>query len=153
MKTHAEIVAILKPEVTNLRNRCGVAELSLVTRRIQFEPVASAQFWVEFTATPCVERLKIYLERLLGIRVSFLPKLQALVEYRIITRAACLNPGERIRELVREKGWTDEEFAKLINIKVQGLERIYAGKSHPDKLKDRIMEVLRVPAKELYQAD
>jgi DNA-binding transcriptional regulator YiaG len=153
MKTHAEIVTILKAEVTNLRNRCGVAELSLVTRRIQFEPVAEAQFWVEFTAVPCVERLKKYLERLLAIKVSFLPKLQTLIEYKIITCGACLNPGQRIRELVEQRGWTDEEFAQLINIKLQGLKRIYAGKSHPDKIRDRILEVLRVPAKGLYEAD
>ena len=150
MKTHAEIVAILKKETANLRNRCGVAELTLLTRRIEFEPVSDVTFGVEFTGTACVDRLKVYLEKLLAVKVGFLPRLAGRIEYKIIARGLWPNPEQRVRDLVKENGWTDEFFAKMINIRPEGLQRIYAGKSYPDKIRQNMAAALEVPFEELF---
>src|SRR6266567_1638098 len=59
--------------------------------------------------------------------------------------------GERIRELRKTKGLTQEKFAELIGVEQKHVSRLELGKSFPplDRL-ETISQVLDVPLKDIF---
>lgn len=59
--------------------------------------------------------------------------------------------GERIRELRKQQGLTQEQLAELVEIEQKHVSRIELGKSAPtiDRL-EKIAEVLNTPVKEFF---
>jgi len=59
--------------------------------------------------------------------------------------------GERIRELRKAKGYTQEQLAELVGVEPRHISRVEGGYSSPsiDRLA-RVSEVLGVPIKDLF---
>jgi transcriptional regulator with XRE-family HTH domain len=59
--------------------------------------------------------------------------------------------GERIRDLRKTKGLTQEQFAELIGVEQKHVSRLELGKSFPpfDRL-EKIAQVLGVPLKDIF---
>jgi transcriptional regulator with XRE-family HTH domain len=54
------------------------------------------------------------------------------------------NQGEKIKEMVRQKGLTDEEFAKMLDITRQGVQDIFKRETIKPKLLSKILQILGV---------
>ena len=59
--------------------------------------------------------------------------------------------GERIRELRKKRGLTQEQFAELIEVEQKHVSRIELGKSFPtlERL-EKISQALRVPLRDIF---
>lgn len=60
--------------------------------------------------------------------------------------------GKRVKELRKERNYTQEKFSELIGIETRNLIKIEKGETFPRvQTLDKIMEVFDIPAEELFR--
>lgn len=82
MKTHAEIVNRLRAAEETLRADFGVQAMGLVSDKVEYRPVSDVCIFVEGLEPAGFERVKHYLETLLGLDVKVIAKANANGAFR-----------------------------------------------------------------------
>jgi len=74
MKTHADIVSILRNEESALKTEFGMSELGLVSANVEFKPVANVRLFVDGMESSGFERLESYLSKELELTVEVIAR-------------------------------------------------------------------------------
>ncbi len=82
MKTHADIVSILRAEENTLKTEFGMSELGLVSTNVEYRPVANVRLFVDGMEPAGFERLESYLATELGLTVEVIARATANGTFR-----------------------------------------------------------------------
>jgi len=82
MKTHADIVSLLREQENTLRTEFGISELGLVSNNVEYKPVSSVRLFVAGIEPSGFERLQHYLTTELGIAVEVIARANANGTFR-----------------------------------------------------------------------
>lgn len=82
MKTHADIVDILRAQEAAFKAEFGIHELGIVSPKVEYGPVADVCLFVDGIEPSRLEHLKSYLETELGILVQLVAKAAANGSFR-----------------------------------------------------------------------
>lgn len=88
MKTHADIVDILRAQEDALKTEFGIHELGIVSPKVEYGPVADVCLFVDGGVSSRLEQLKSYLETELGVMVQLVAKAAANGSFRYAFTAA-----------------------------------------------------------------
>lgn len=84
MKTHADIIDILKTLESTLKDRFAVTEMGLVSAKVEYKPVAAVRLFVVGPAPAALGTLAAYLADELGLDVEVIPKTSANGFFRYV---------------------------------------------------------------------
>lgn len=88
MKTHADIVNLLRLQETVLKTDFGVREMGLVSPKTEYNPVANVCIFVEGVETTSFDQLRGYIETALDMPAQLISKAAASGSFRYVFTAA-----------------------------------------------------------------
>ncbi len=84
MRTHAEIVSMLRAREISLKTEFGLSDMGLVSASVDYKPVASVGILVCGLAPAGFDRLKAYLTAELGMPVKVIEMAKANGNFRYV---------------------------------------------------------------------
>lgn len=84
VKTHAEIVNMLKERERTLKTEFGLSDMGLVSASVEYKPVPSVCVFVGGLAPAGFDRLKTYLVAELGLPVEVIEMAKANGSFRYV---------------------------------------------------------------------
>jgi hypothetical protein len=82
VKTHADIVDILRAQEDAIKTEFGIHEIGIVSPKVEYKPVADVCIFVEGVEPDHFKQLKSYLEAELDILVQLVEKASANGSFR-----------------------------------------------------------------------
>lgn len=82
MRTHAEILTILRAQESILKDQFGISEMGLVSVNVEYKPVLSVCLFVSGLEPTGFGRLSSYLNTELGVSVEVIEKTKANGSFR-----------------------------------------------------------------------